>query len=282
MIYQKRKTMKATEAYTLITGASMGLGKEMAIEYARRGHNLILVALPGGNLKQLCEELHITYGVSAVPRECDLTDEPALSGLAREVLAGFRVDQLINNAGVGGTARFEESSTEYLDRIIHLNIRATTMMTRLLLPELRTHKKALVLNVASVAAFGPLPFKTIYPASKAFIYSFSRSLNRELRGTGVKVVVVTPGPIMTNMDVAMRIIKQGFLGRIGLLTAGQITRLAIDGAEKGKQVIVPGFMNRFNRFLIHWTPESWRLTLMDKVLRNELPVQEPILVTIKN
>jgi hypothetical protein len=126
------------------------------------------------------------------------------------------------------------------------------------------------MNIASVAAFGPLPFKTIYPATKSFIYSFSRSLSRELHQTGVRVVVVTPGPIVTNPDVALRIIRQGALGRIGLLTAGKISRLALDGAEKGKEVIVPGFMNRLNRFLLKWAPESWRLSLMDRVLQKEL------------
>ncbi len=265
--------MKTTNDYTLITGASMGLGKEMAIECARRGHNLILVALPGRNLEQLCEELNLAFGISAVYRECDLTDENELNRLVRYILDGFRVNRLINNAGIGGTVRFEDSSPEYLDKIIHLNIRATIMLTRLLLPELKNHKKAQIINIASIAAFGALPYKTIYPASKAFIYSFSRSLNQELRETGVRVVVIAPGPIITNPDVALRIIKQGILGRIGLLTAGQITRQALDGAENGKSVIVPGFMNRLNRFLMKYAPESWRLMLMDKVFRRELTGQ---------
>jgi short-subunit dehydrogenase len=265
--------MKTTNPYTLITGASMGLGKEMAIECARRGRNLILVALPGRNLTQLCEELALSFGIDAVARECDLTDEKALTGMANELLAAYSVDQLINNAGVGGTARFEEASAEYLDRIILLNVRATTMLTHLMLPSLKAHKKAMIMNISSVAAFGPLPFKTVYPASKAFIYSFSRSLGHELRHTGVKVVVVTPGPIITNPDVAMRIITQGFLGRIGLLTAGQITRQALDGAENGKEVIIPGFTNKLNRILARFTPESWRLSLMDKVLQKELALK---------
>ncbi len=268
--------MKTQEAYTLITGASMGLGKELAIECARRGRNLILVALPGRNLEQLCAELEYKFGILAVARECDLTNEQELDFLADGILSNYAVDQLINNAGIGGTARFEETTPEYLDRIIHLNIRATTMLIHKLLPELKSHPKALIMNISSVAAFGPLPFKTIYPASKAFIYSFSRSLGRELRNTGVRVVVVTPGPIVTNPDVAMRLIKQGALGRLGLLTAGEITRLALDGAEKGKEVIVPGFINVLNRFLGRFTPESWRLSLMDRVLQKELTDQVKI------
>ncbi|MEN8226263.1 MAG: SDR family NAD(P)-dependent oxidoreductase [Bacteroidota bacterium] len=262
--------MKTRKNYTIVTGASMGLGKEMAIESARRGHNLILIALPGPELQQVCNELESKYGVSAVARECDLTDEHALDKLVREILSNFSVDQLINNAGIGGPSRFEESEPEYLDRIIHLNIRATTMLCRMLVPELKKHKKALILNVASIAAFSPMPYKSIYPASKAFIYSFSRSLSQELRESGVRVVVLTPGPIMTNPDVVRRIIRQGALARIGILTARKISRLALDGAERGKKVIVPGIMSRINRFLFRWVPESWRMNLMARVLHKEL------------
>ena len=268
--------MKTKEKYTLITGASMGLGRELAIESARRGRNLILVALPGRNLAKLCEELTRRFGISAEARECDLTDEKKLNELVKDILSNFSVDRLVNNAGIGGSRRFEESTPDYLDSIIHLNIRATTMLCRMLLPELKSHQEALILNVASVAAFGSLPYKTIYPASKAFVYSFSRSLSRELHGTSVKVAVVTPGPIVTNPDVAMRIITQGMLARIGLLTAGKISRIALDAAERGKEVIVPGIMSRINRFLLHWCPESWRLALMSKVLKKELTNQERI------
>jgi hypothetical protein len=268
--------MRTSEAYTVITGASMGLGKEFATECARRGRNLVLVALPGQQLAALCGELELKYGIHAVARECDLTDEAVLNRLVENLLDRYSIDQLINNAGIGGTVRFEDSTPEYLDRIIHLNIRATTILTRLLLPELSRHKKSLILNVASVAAFGPLPFKTIYPASKAFIYSFSRSLRNELRRSGVRVVVLTPGPIMTNPDVARRILKQGFLGRLGLLTAYRISQLALNGAARGKEVIVPGLMNRFNRFLIRWIPESWRLALMARIIRKEISAQSGI------
>lgn len=262
--------MKTTHKYTLITGASTGLGRELAIECARRGRNLLLVALPGRNLQYLCRELERHYGILAVARECDLTDEAALDGFITEVLAGYSVDSLINNAGMGGSRRFGEASPEYLDRLIHLNIRATTMLTRMLLPELMSHRKALVLNVSSVAAFGSLPYKTIYPASKAFIYSFSRGLSRELKGTGVHVAVVAPGPIVTNPDVALRLISQGLMGRFGLLTAGKISRLALDGAEKGREVIVPGIMARINRFMLQWFPESFMMNVMARMLQKEL------------
>jgi short-subunit dehydrogenase len=264
------KTTGNNDVFTLITGASQGLGKEFAIEFARRHQNLILVALPGGNLQQFCDELTYQYGIRTFSFECDLTNEKALDDLAGFIRENFAVNQLINNAGIGGTMRFEDASCEYLDKIIHLNIRATTMLTRLMLPELRLHKKALIMNIASIAAFGPIPYKTIYPASKAFIYSFSRSLSKELKGTGIKVVVVNPGQFSTNSDVACRIINQGFIGKIGLLTARNIAFIAISSAEHGKEVVVPGFLNKMNQRLIRWIPEFIRLNLLELIFRREL------------
>jgi hypothetical protein len=268
------KAFDNKQVFTLITGASAGLGKELSIEFASRRKNLILVALPGWSLQHLCDELTNLYAIKAVGIECDLTDETALNDLAGYVLKNFSVNQLVNNAGMGGTMRFQEASCEYLDKIIHLNIRATTMLTRLLLPELMKHENALVVNIASMASYGPIPYKTIYPASKAFIYSFSRGLSEELRGTGVKVVVVNPGQINTNSEVASRINCQGFLGRIGLLTARSIASIVVSSAERGKEVVIPGILNKINRGLIKWIPEMIRLHLLEKIFRRELSVRD--------
>jgi hypothetical protein len=264
-------SVELQETYTLITGASKGLGKEMAREYARRGRNLILVALPGDGVKEFSAELERLYGIRVVFYECDLADEPALETMARWVIDHFSVDQLVNNAGIGGATKFEDAACAGLDRIIHINIRATTMLTSRLLPLLKRHSKALILNVASLAAFGPLPYKTIYPASKAFIYSFSRALCRELRGTGVRVVVLAPGPFISNPDVAGRIMKHGRLAKLGVLTAKQISRQAVSGAERGRKVIIPGFWNKVSRRLMHWAPEYLLLSLMSKAIEKELP-----------
>jgi len=262
--------MKANDNYTLITGASTGLGKEMAIECARRGHNLLLVALPESGLQELCHEIHLTYGRSAISYECDLANEYALEKMACWMNNNFSIDWLINNAGIGGTKRFEDASADYLDRIIHLNKRATTMITYLLLPELKRHHEALIINISSLAAFGPLPYKTVYPASKAFIYSFSRGLGRELRGTGVRVVVVTPGPFISNPDVASRIMKQGLLARLGVMSAREITIRSLTCAERGQKVIIPGLWNKVNWLLMRWVPEELRLSLMSGVVKKEL------------
>ena len=260
--------------FTLITGGSTGLGRELAIAYARRHTNLILVALPGRNLQQLCSELELMFGIRAIGIECDLANETALEEMAAYVKQNFSVNQLVNNAGIGGTLRFTEATRESLDKIIHLNIRTTTMLTHFLLPELMLHPRALILNIASMAAFGPVPYKTITPASKAFIYSFSRSLSRELKGTGVRVVVANPARMITNPEVTLGIIKQGIWGKIGFLTTARVADLVLSGVAKGKEVIVPGCINKLNRLFTRWLPESLMLTLLERALRKELPIRD--------
>jgi uncharacterized protein len=275
-IHQLPREKPDADRYTLITGASSGLGKEFAVECARRGMNLVLVALPGRNLELLCRVLEQQYRIRAVSFEVDLTDRDALVGLVSEILAGYRINFLVNNAGTGGTVAFDNSTPEYLERIIQLNIIAVSLMSRLLIPELQRHRQAWILNVSSMAAFSPIPYKTIYPASKAFVYNFSRCLNQELKGTGVSVSVIHPGPILTNPDVIVRIVRQGRAGKIGLLQAGEIARLGIDGVLAGKKVIIPGFMNKFNRFLMSAVPEGIRLGTLSRVIRREIAQGNPV------
>jgi short-subunit dehydrogenase len=262
--------MKTKIICTLITGASSGLGREFAIECAKRNMNLILIALPGRNLKEFCDQLNRTYSVQAFAYEGDLTNKNYIHEIVKEIQECFRINFLINNAGMGGTVAFQEASVDYLDNIIQLNIRATSLLTRLLLEELKSHPQAFILNVSSMAAFSPIPYKTIYPASKAFIYSFSRGLSEELKGTSVKVVVLNPGPILTNPDVIKRIMKQGIFGKMGLLSAGTISRIAISGLLKGKRVIIPGVLNNLNHWLMRIFPESVRLRILGNVVHREI------------
>lgn len=263
--------MKITdEKYTLITGASTGLGKEFAIECARRGMNLILVSLPHENLEELGQELSASYSVRVACREVDLTNRKLLEELIDWITENFSVNMLINNAGIGGTQFFIDSPIDYLDNMIQLNIRAMTLLTRLLLPELKTHPKAYILNVSSLAAFSPVPFKTIYPASKAFIHHFTRGLKAELKDTNIRVCVLNPGPIMTNKDVTKRINGQSFYVRLSIMSPERIARIAVRKLLRGHAVIIPGFMNRFNAFFIRLAPVSWRLNVGTSIFRRDL------------
>ena len=256
--------------YTLITGASTGLGKEFAIECAQRKMNLILLSLPNENLDILGKELSTTYGIQVAYKEVDLTVRKSVEELANWIKENFAVNMIINNAGIGGTHVFIDSCIDYLDNIIQLNMRAMTLFTRLLLPELQKHSKAYILNVSSLAAFSPVPYKTIYPASKAFIYHFTRGLRAELKGSNTNVSVLNPGPIMTNSDVSKRINGQTQYIKLSIMTPERIAQIAIRKLLKGKSVIIPGFMNRFSFFMIKMTPIRFRINVGTSIFKRDL------------
>lgn len=260
---------KHNNLYTLITGASTGLGKAFAEECARRKMNLILVALPQENLTSLCEELKNTYHINAFCKETDLTDRQSAVDFAKWVTDNFSVNILINNAGTGGTKLFTDSTLDYLDNMIQLNIRATTLLTRLLLPNLKKQAPAHILNVSSLAAFSPVPYKTIYPATKAFIHHFSRGLGAELKDTQVSVSVLNPGPIMTNSDVTKRINGQSSYVKLSIMTPEETAQIAVRKMLKGKAVIIPGFMNRFNAFFIRLVPVNFRIFVGTRIFKRD-------------
>jgi uncharacterized protein len=262
--------MKTNPEYTLITGASLGLGREFAIACAKRNMNLILISLPGEKLPVLAEYIAFRYRVKVVYFELDLTNKESLLRLHDSINRQYAVNMMINNAGFGGSRMFECSPLEYLDNMIQLNIRALSLLTRLMIGNLKQQPRAWIMNISSMAAFSPMPFKTLYPASKAFVYYFSRGLAEELKDTRISVSVVHPGPMMTNDEVSSRIRKQGFSGRICLLSAERIAGFSLDEMLKGKKVIIPGFLNRINRILLKLVPLSLQMSFLSGIVRREL------------
>lgn len=271
---KNEKQMKTTEEqkYALITGASQGLGKALAEELASRKINLLLVSLPGENLDITSRELARKHNVSVQFLEKNLAEQESVFEIAAWA-KNFDVNILINNAGVGGTRAFEQATPGYLDNIILVNVRATSMLTRLMLPVLKHNKDSYILNVASMASFSPFAFKTVYPASKAFIYSFSRGLNEELRGTGVHVCVIHPGPIKTNPDVTARIEKQGVFGKMGLITPANLAHIAVRQLLKKDSLILPGFFNKLNWLFMSIVPNYWKLLIVSRVVRREISAE---------
>jgi len=255
--------------YALITGASQGLGRAFAFELAKRKTNLVLVALPNENLHELASQL-ADFQILVHYFETDLSLRENVEALAQTINENFRVHILINNAGRGGTMRFEEAGVGYLDGILQLNIVAPTLLTRLLLPNLRQQKQAYVLSVSSMASFSPIGYKTVYPASKAFIRYWSLGLREELKGSGVSVSVVYPGPMKTNVDVTQRIEKQGFIGQAGLLTPAKIAAIAVRKMFQGKATIVPGFANKLSRALMALLPKFIKIPLISNAVEKEV------------
>lgn len=258
-----------TNKYTLITGASTGLGKELAMECARRGKNLILTALPEENITGLGKELSVKSNVDVKTIETDLTKDGAVEQLVEEI-SELEIEILINNAGVGGTKSFLEASPEYIDQILLLNMRALVLLTRLMLPVLKQQTKAFILNIASMASFGPMPFKTVYPASKAFVYSFSRGLSAELSGTGVKVSVAHPGGMRTNAEVTRRIESHSRLIRSTTLSTESVAKICVRQLLRGDELIIPGFMNKLSWLVFKIVPVWMRLKIMRFSLQNEI------------
>lgn len=256
--------------HAVITGASSGLGKEFAIECASRGMDLLLVALYGASLQHLANHLQRRFSVEVRVFEADLTNNRQLMELAEKLAAFPNIRMLINNAGTGGTEEITSSTVDSIDRIIQLNIKATALITRLLLPTLTANKPARIINVSSMAAFSPIAYKTVYPASKSFISSFSLGLREELSDKGVNVSVVYPGPILTNYNVSTRIIKQGYKGKMGLLPAREIARITIAASMKGKGVIIPGWLNKVNYWLMRILPTSVKLKMLSRAIKKEL------------
>jgi len=228
--------------YAIITGASRGLGKCFAEKLAEKGYNLLLISLPDQGLMKAAADLERNYRVSVHFFEVDLTVKDELLMLT-EKLNQFEVSILINNAGMGGSMKFKEAEVDFLNKLILLNVRATTFLTHQLLPNLERQAHAYILNVSSLAGLVPMGYKTIYPASKAFIQSFSRGLNQELKDTKVSVSVVNPGGMRTNDASSGRIDKQGFLGKFTSRSPEFVADYCLIKLMKRQEVIKVNFLS---------------------------------------
>lgn len=256
--------------YALITGASRGLGKEITYELAKRNFNLLLVSLKNEGLRDFCDELTRQYRVKAEYFETDFCESQSVFNVADWAISKGKINVLVNNAGIGGTIPFDEASIHYLDSIIQINIRATSLLTRLMLPVLKRNDRAYILNVASMASFSPIAYKTVYPASKAFIWSFSKGLAEELRNTGIHVSVLSPGPMRTNAEVSSRIENHGVISKLGVITTKRTARIAIRRLFNRDNHIIPGLFNKFNWLLAKVLPLQIKLSLISRVMKKDL------------
>jgi short-subunit dehydrogenase len=259
--------------YTLITGASSGLGREFSIQCAAKGMNIIMIALPNGNTTALAATLELEYGIEVCVFEFDMTDRILLRERINFISSNFKLNFLINNAGIGGTLPITESSFEAADRILEVNIRSMVLITQTLLSNLMAQPQSYILNISSMAAFTPIAYKTVYPASKAFISSFSLGLREELQESNVSVSVLYPGPIMTNSGVTARIVSQGMKGRMGLLPTAEIVRFALKNTLAKKALIIPGLLNRLNHFLMGILPIETKLRIVSRAVKKEIAIK---------
>lgn len=250
--------------YALITGSSRGLGKAFAIQLAqKKGINIILVSLPGEGLAATAEKIK-NFGVDVVFYETDLTKKKNIVEFAKWANENFNINILINNAGNGGDCRFLKADVDYIDNIIQINIRATALITRLILPNLLKREKAFLLNISSMAALSPIAYKTVYPASKAFVQSFTRGLQREFSETNVCFSVVNPGPMFSEEEACEPLEK--FMA----LPFEQVAKLTLKAMFQGKQIIKLNFAQRFAWFLMKTVPVSQKNRILSNIFKKRL------------
>jgi len=230
----------------LITGASAGLGLELAHLFAADGHGLVLVARRRDRLEALAAELGERYGIEATPIPVDLARSEGPGELYDTVRrAGIDVDFLVNNAGFGTNGPFVELDLQRELDLVQVNIAALVHLTRLFLPAMVERSRGRVLNIGSTAGFQPGPFMASYYASKAFVNHFSEALAVELKGTGVTVTVHCPGATATEFGaIAGNDRSKLFKGKV-VADAKEVAREAYESMHAGKRMVVHGLKNRF-------------------------------------
>lgn len=249
----------------LVTGASSGIGAEIARELADRGHGVVLVARRVERLRELADELAAEHGVRAEALACDLGDTVARDQLAAELDGlGLDVEVLVNNAGFGTAGRFGRHGRDRELQMVRVNVEAVIDLCARYLPAMVERGRGAILNVASTAAFQPMPGSASYGATKAMVLSFGEALHNEYSGKGVTVTTVCPGPVKTEFVEAARM--HGTEDAPGFVwsTAEDVAADAVRGLERGKRVVIPGRLNAAGAFAGRHTPRSISLRAVSR------------------
>jgi uncharacterized protein len=243
-------------AYALITGASGGIGLELAEELAKRKIDLLLLARSEGKLKEICNRLVSTYQIKADYLSIDLSASDAIAKIESWLASNsFDVNILINNAGYGIWGRVDSTSVENLNNMMQLNMNVVANLCHALIPQLKKHNQSYILNVASTAAYQAVPTLTTYAATKAFVVLFTRGLRLELKDTPISVTCLSPGATSTN-----------FIDRAGMeslkekaekfsMSAKEVAQIAIKGMFDKKAEVLPGFINWISVQLTYLMPK---------------------------
>jgi short-subunit dehydrogenase len=249
-----------TGGSALVTGASSGIGEQLARQLAERGYNLVLVARREQRLSALADELRRgDRRIEVLPT--DLADPDAVRALPERIARiGLEVDLLVNNAGFGTVRRFADTTLESQVGQIRVNCEALVTLTHAYLPAMLERRSGAIINVASSAGFQPLPYEAVYAATKAFALNFSDALHMETRGTGVSVLAVNPGPVPTEWQ------EIAGLEEIPKLppnvSAEQVAREALEAAAKGKRSVIPGLGARVSMLATMPVPRALKLRVM--------------------
>ncbi|HZJ11544.1 MAG TPA: SDR family oxidoreductase [Methyloceanibacter sp.] len=252
----------------VITGATQGIGRALAEEFAREGHALLLVARDDPKLAAAARSLAKAHGVEVKFAACDLS---TLEGCAEveEALKrfGLYADILVNNAAMMTAGFFQEQDKAKLRRLIDLNVQAVVDLTRRFLPGMIARRRGGVLNVASIEGFMPVPYQAPYAATKAFVLSFSRALSYETMGTGVRVSALAPGTTATGLHAKAGAENSRYAMLLPAMTSEHLARVAYRKFKRGRKVIVVGWFNRLSVLAQHFTPQLLLVPMMGWLFR---------------
>ena len=281
-MFDRTKTMPpagTSDSLVLITGATGGLGKAFAVECASRGWNVFLTDLCPEHLETLAAGLQRAYGISALHAACDLTDPPSRADLFQHIAAShLRFWALVNVAGTDFEGPFYEQSRQQIRTIIRLNIEGTLEMTHAILAWRDPLHTFRIINVASLAAFYPMPAKATYAASKRFLLDFSLALRDEVRDLGATVTVLCPAGLPTNPSCIRAIEAQGLMGQLTTQNIGSVADSTLNAALQGQAVCVPGRLNRWLRLagslapiplVVNLVSSRWKSARQKQLVANE-------------
>ncbi len=246
----------------LITGASSGIGEQFARQLAARGHDLVLVARRADRLERLAAELPTE--AHAVP--CDLaTDAASLRDRVAEL--GVEVELLVNNAGFGTSGPFLDNDPNRDAEEVRVNCEAIVTLTHAFLPAMVERGRGGIINVASTAGMQPIPYESVYAATKAFAISFTDALHTELRGSGVRVLAVNPGPVPTEWQEVAGY-EPGRVGVVpGQISAEQVVREALAAYDRGRRSLIPGRTIRWFIRVTRPSPRAIQLRITERLYR---------------
>jgi short-subunit dehydrogenase len=241
----------------LITGASGGIGEELARMLAAGGADVVLVARSADKLAALAAELAREYSVKAVVIAQDLSARDAADRIDAELAArGIAIDILVNNAGFATHGPFVETPAAEDARLLQVNVVALTMLTKKLLPAMVRRGRGRLLNVASTAAFQPGPLMAVYYASKAYVLSFSEALTSETSGTGVTVTCLCPGPTETGFQDRAGMRQSKLFSSLSVMSARDVAAAGYDGMMAGRALVIPGFSNKLGAQITRVMPRA--------------------------
>lgn len=263
----------------LVTGASSGIGVELARQLAARGHGVTLVARREHRLKRLAEQLREDFGVRAEVVAVDLAN-PRARAVLPYVLAcrGLSVDVLVNNAGLGTLGPITSADRDTQVGLVRVDVEAVVDLCATFLPGMVARGGGAILNVASTSAFQPMPGMAAYAAAKSFVVSYSRALRAELAGTGVSVTVLCPGPVETEFTKVAGFTDEAAataMPRSAYLPVPDVARAGLDGLARGRAVVVPGWINRLGATVGHLVPRRVVLGFLAKVQPERAQPEQP-------